>query len=82
MKQGKPLSITPLTSQFVPIASPLSSASHSMLAETSTGRPAQPSMTAEQVRSLIATPGKLREVALLGELLQPPVALRPTRRPH
>jgi len=34
----------------------------------------------EAIRAMLATPGKLREVAFLTELLKPPLALRPRGR--
>ena len=39
-----------------------------------------PALTSGELRAMLASPTKLREVALLTELLQPPLALRPPRR--
>ena len=39
-----------------------------------------PAFTGESLRNMLASTAKLREVALLTELLQPPIALRHTRR--
>jgi hypothetical protein len=39
-----------------------------------------PGMNVETVRAMLASPSRLREVAFLGELLKPPLALRPGGR--
>ena len=41
-----------------------------------------PSLSIDALRAMLASPKRLREVALLGELLQPPVSLRASRRPR
>ncbi|MHB1558982.1 MAG: hypothetical protein ACYC61_16145, partial [Isosphaeraceae bacterium] len=80
-KQGKALEIVPLATPVTSIASTLSSTSQSSTSpEAHDARPARPSLSADELRPMLASPGKLREAALLAELLQPPVALRPPRR--
>ena len=37
-----------------------------------------PTLSSTDLRTMLASPGKIREIALLGELLQPPVALHHT----
>ena len=74
-KRAKPLEMTPLASPM----SPLNQASAAEPARD-TGRTPTPALSSAAVRALLASPTKLREVALLGELLQPPVALRGRRR--
>jgi hypothetical protein len=49
--------------------------------ENPRSQPAHPALTSGDLRAMFASPSKLREVALLTELLQRPVALRPPRRP-
>ena len=36
----------------------------------------RPTLTGVDIRKMLASPGKMREIALLSELLQPPLALR------
>ena len=46
---------------------------------TSTGShsgDSRPTLTGVEIRKMLASPGKIREIALLSEILQPPVALR------
>lgn len=80
-KQGKALEIAPLATPVTSIASTLSSTSQSSTSpEAHDARPARPTLSADELRPMLASPGKLREAALLAELLQPPVSLRPPRR--
>jgi len=81
-KKNRPLEITPLSSPL--------SLSDSHLVKLSTRQPADrhsfadaaPSLSAETVRTMLASPAKLREIALLSEVLQPPVSMRTRRRRH
>jgi hypothetical protein len=45
-------------------------------------RTVEPSLSIDELRAMLTSPKRLREVALLGELLQPPVSLRGPRRPR
>jgi hypothetical protein len=77
---GRPLEITPLE---LPLES--LSSSHVPLGSRGivdlTRRQSIPSgLDALAVRKLISSPEKLREIAILTELLKPPLALRPGRR--
>jgi hypothetical protein len=83
-KKNRPLDIVPLSTPITPISSPLMQVSQSSTPEAarSTAVKTQPTLTSDALRTMLASPTKLREVALLGELLQPPVALRAHRRPH
>ncbi len=74
----RPLEITPLSSPLTPLLIPLSRASSSLAAEKAAERPKGVPM--EQIRSALSAPDRLRELALLTEILQPPLALRHTRR--
>ena len=49
---------------------------------TAAAVPVDPPLSIGELRAMLASPKRLREVALLGELLQPPVSLRGSRRPH
>ena len=84
-KRSRPLEIAPLSTPIAPISSaPLTSASQTPAAEVArtAAQPDMPSLSIDDFRSMLASPKRLREVALLGELLQPPVTLRAGRRPR
>jgi hypothetical protein len=80
-KRTKPLDITPLATPMSPLSSPLTQASAAEPARD-TARTPTPTLTSGALRAMLASPARLREVALLGELLQPPVSLRGRRRLH
>ena len=84
-RKARPLDIAPLSAPMAPISStPLTASSPTPAAEVArtAARPDTPSLSIDELRALLASPKRLREVALLGELLQPPVSLRPPRRPR
>jgi hypothetical protein len=75
-KRNRPLEITPLASPLGPINSPLTQLTTGAKIEHPGSLDSPPAYTAESLRSMLANPIRLREAALLTELLQPPVALR------
>ena len=75
-KRNKRLEIAPLAM----INSPLTQASAGAEIEHPGSPDSAPAFTSESLRKMLASPTKLREVALLTELLQAPIALRHTRR--
>jgi hypothetical protein len=79
-KKARPLEIAPLSAPIAPLTSfPLTQQSSPGVSEaTRTHQP--PALTSGDLRAMLATSSKLREIALLTELLQPPVALRRPRR--
>ncbi len=78
-KTGR-LEIAPLASPLVPIDLPLAqSVSSSVTGATARNQPV-PAVTGAEVRSRLATADQLREIALLSEILQPPLSLRAPRR--
>jgi len=82
-KRGKPLDIAPLSTPIAPISSaPLTSSSQTPAPEVArtAAQPDVPSLSIDELRAMLGSPKRLREVALLGELLQPPVSLRGPRR--
>jgi hypothetical protein len=79
-KRNRPLEITPLSGPLAPINSPLTQISTGAKIEHPGSPDAPPAFTSESLRAMLANPTRLREVALLTELLQPPVALRRARR--
>jgi hypothetical protein len=82
-KRNKPLEIAPLSSPLSLNDSPLAKlTTRQQPAERNRYFDAAPSLNADTVRAMIASPGKLRELALLSEILQPPVSVRKRRRPE
>ncbi|MGO9469671.1 MAG: hypothetical protein ACLQIB_05005 [Isosphaeraceae bacterium] len=78
-KSGR-LEIVPLASPLVPIDLPLAqSVSSSVTGATASSQPI-PAVTGTEVRSRLASANQLREIALLSEILEPPVSLRGPRR--
>jgi hypothetical protein len=79
-KRNRPLEITPLAAPLAPIGSPLAHISAGAAIEPPRVPDSPPALTSESLRAMLATSTKLREVAILTELLQPPLALRGRRR--
>ncbi len=84
-RRGRPLEMTPLSAPIAPItATPLTvdSSAPGDAARVVFSPADTPTLSASELGSMLASPKRLREVALLGELLQPPISLRaPRRRP-
>jgi hypothetical protein len=79
MERSKPLEIVPLSTSMAPLSRPLSQTSLSSGAIVQTPATSPPVSSAD-VRKMLASPGKLRELVLLSEILQPPLALRRRQR--
>jgi hypothetical protein len=79
-KKARPLAIAPLAAPLAPIAAPLSETVAVPVTQQPAARPRLPSYSAGELRSLLTSTTKLREMAVLSELLQPPLVLRPLRR--
>jgi len=79
-RRNRPLEITPLAAPLAQIGSPLTQISAGAPIEHPGSPDSAPAFTALSLRTMLANSTKLREVALLTELLQPPLALR--RRRH
>lgn len=80
-QRAKPLEIAPLASPSAQWARPLTEISAASVINDQATRGNQPSMSSTDVRQLIANPARLREVVILGEILQPPRSIR-GRRPR
>jgi hypothetical protein len=78
--RNRPLEITPLSSPLSPINSPLTTISTGAKIEHPGSLDSPPAFTGESLRLMLGDAAKLREAALLTELLQPPLALRRPRR--
>jgi hypothetical protein len=81
LPKSRPLEIAPLSTPISPLTSVLTQQTVPSPPQAATNRPS-PTLTSSDLRAMLASPARLREVALLGELLQPPVALRDPRRPR
>ncbi|MDG3002993.1 hypothetical protein [Paludisphaera mucosa] len=77
--RGVPMSLSPLTSGLTSLTSP-SLGNAMSAAATVTSNDAPPSLSALQVSKMITDRGRLREMALLNELLGPPVSMRRSHR--
>ncbi len=78
-KKNRPLEITPLAASLAPIASPLTQTSLGTTIEHPGSYQLHTALTSTELRGMLGTSSKLREIALLSELLQPPVSLRSPR---
>ena len=58
-----------------PIGSPTAQVSAGTTLDLPYATPNPPDPLSTDLRTMLASPGKIREIALLGELLQPPLAL-------
>ncbi|MGP0066873.1 MAG: hypothetical protein ACLQGP_25190 [Isosphaeraceae bacterium] len=83
-KKSRPLEITPLSMPITPIGTPIAQVTSGTTLDLpyATSTKSQPALTSNDLRGMLASPGKLREIALLGELLQKPIALRAPRHPR
>lgn len=78
-QKSKPLEITPLSAPLAPLASSLSQATPAAEVTQTKSTKSHPTLSSGDVRAILATPGKLREIALFTELMQPPLAMRRPR---
>ena len=79
-KKAQHLEIAPLASPLKPLSTPLTKTSVGTPLEHPSPHLLHTALTSGELRTMLASPTKLREIALLTELLQPPLALRPPRR--
>jgi len=81
-KKNRPLELTPLDDPLAPLGMPLTHLATSALREQPKSWDLPPAFDSAALRTMLASRNKLREVALLSEILQPPLALRRPRRPR
>ena len=77
LQRNKPLEITPLFTSLAPLSLPLTQASVAPQVQQERGTANPVTLSGLDIRKMLSDPGKLREFALLTEVLQPPVSLRP-----
>jgi len=75
-QRTKPLELTPLNTPLSSHFVPLSQSPEALQVGKAQSNMVQPTLTGVEIRKMLASPGKLREIALLSEILRPPVALR------
>ena len=71
---GRPLEITPLELPLATLSSSLIPLGTRAAAEVQRRQPTGSGLDAQRVRAMLGSPEKLREIAILTELLQPPLA--------
>jgi hypothetical protein len=79
-KRNRPLEIAPLSTPLSLIDSPLAKLSTRQSAEQPRALAPPAPLTGDSVRHMLATAGRLREIAILSEIFLPPVAMRSGRR--
>ena len=75
-QRTKPLELTPLNLPLGSLFVPLSQSPDATQVGDWQSNMVQPTLTGVEIRKMLASPSKLREIALLSEILQPPVTLR------
>jgi hypothetical protein len=76
LQRNKPLEIAPLVTPLAPLSLPLSQASVAPQSRQERGLGSSATPSVSDIRTMLSSPGKLREFALFTEILQPPVSLR------
>jgi hypothetical protein len=79
-KKARPLQIAPLAGPLAPISAHLSQSVSASVTSQSTVRELRPAFNTAEIRSKLADCSQLRQIAVLSEILQPPIALRSRRR--
>jgi hypothetical protein len=80
--RNRPLQIVPLSSLTAPLSAPLAQLSAAPRPEPPAPIAPPQSFTTGSIRSMLVESGKLRDIIMLSEILQPPRALRHLRRPR
>jgi hypothetical protein len=79
LQRAKPLEIAPLAAPIKRLTRPLTQASASAQVAQDRGAAPAASLSAADARRILATPERIREIAVLSEILRPPLALRHRR---
>jgi hypothetical protein len=79
-KKNRQLELTPLDAPLAPLGVPLTHLATPTLREQPRSWDVPPAFDSAALRTMLASTNKLREVALLSEILRPPLALRRGRR--
>jgi hypothetical protein len=79
---NRPLEITPLEIPLSSLSSTLMPLGSRAALGPSSFQAVAPALDAKTARAIFRSPEKLREIAILSELLRPPLAMRPRRRSH
>jgi hypothetical protein len=80
--KARPLEIIPLSSPITPISTPLTQQTAGAIVQPAASANAPPAYDSSQLRLMFAKPNKLREIAVLTEVLGRPLALRAPARPR
>jgi hypothetical protein len=79
---NRPLEIAPLQIPLSSLSSTLMPLSSRAALAPSSFQAVAPALDAKTARAMFRSPEKLREIFILSEILQPPLALRHRRRSH
>ena len=77
---NRPLEITPLEIPLTSLSSTLTPLGTRASLEPRPVRTSTTTFDAQSARAMLRSPEKLREIAILAEVLKPPLALRRSRR--
>jgi hypothetical protein len=80
LKKNRPLEISPLEAPPSPLAMPLAHLATPALREQPKSWEMPRGFDSAALRTMLASKDKLREIAILSEILQPPLALRRKHR--
>jgi hypothetical protein len=80
LRKAKPLEITPLSAPITGLSRSLADYTAVPDINRRHAGDSRPTLTGIEVRGLLSSPGKIREIVLLSEILHPPLALRRARR--
>jgi hypothetical protein len=76
LRKNRPLEISPLDAPPAPFGAPLAHLATSTLREGPKAWEKPAAFDSANLRTMLASQHKLRELAILSEILQPPLALR------
>jgi hypothetical protein len=79
LQKAKPLEISPLNAPITGLSKNFTQTTAEPDVNRRPTAESRPALTGVDIRKMLASPSKLREIAILNELLQPPLALRQRR---
>ena len=79
---NRPLEITPIDIPLSSLSSTITPLGARAAIGPSSFQSVAPALDAKSIREMLRSPQRLREIAILSEVLRPPVALRQRRRSH
>jgi hypothetical protein len=80
LRKNRPLEISPLDASPAPFGTPLAHLATPVLGEQRKLSESPASFDSATLRTMLSSKNKLRELAVISEILQPPLALRRRNR--